>query len=216
MNYLSLSMESSENRSQWHDGWFYYYFISPNLKVLYKKIANLIPQGSSVIDIASGVSYLGLSHYDRFLHYTGVDLSFRSIKYAEKIAKKRNIGNMDFLHLNALKLSASINKKYDYSVVCLALHEMPESIRLGVIDNMARVSNNLILVDYSQPLPNNSYSLVVYLSEFFAGVEHFQNFLNYRKNGGLKELVDKSNLEVINEQKSFIRNFTIFHAKSKY
>lgn len=209
-------MENSENRTQWHDGWFYYYFVSPNLKVLYKKIAYLIPEGSSVIDIASGVSYLGLSHYNRFSRYTGVDLSYRSINYAEKVAKKRNITNMDFLHLNALKLSESINTKYDYSVVCLAIHEMPESIRLGVIDNMARVSNNLILVDYSQPLPNNSYSLVVYLSEFFAGVEHFQNFLNYRKNGGLKELVNKSKVEVINEQKSFIRNFTIFQTKSLY
>jgi len=209
-------MENKENRSQWHDGWFYYHFVSPNLKVLYKKIAYLIPENSSVIDIASGIGYLGLSHYDRFSRYTGVDLSAKSIKYAKKMASHKNITNMNFLHLNALKLAESIDEQYDYAVVCLALHEMPESIRLAVIDNMAKVAKNLILVDYSQPLPNNSYSLVVYLSEFFAGIEHFSNFLNYRKNGGLKQLIDASNVTILNEQKSFINNFTVFVAKSKY
>lgn len=209
-------MNEIENRNQWHDGWFYYYFISPNLKVLYKKIAYLIPENSSVIDIASGIGYLGLSHHDRFSKYIGVDLSSRSIKYAMKMANKHNVNNINFLHLNALKLADTIKERYDYAVVCLALHEMPNDIRLGVIDNMAKVAKNLVLVDYSQPLPNNSYSLVVYLSEFFAGVEHFSNFLNFRKNGGLKKLVDESNITKINEQKSFINNFTIFLAKSNY
>jgi ubiquinone/menaquinone biosynthesis C-methylase UbiE len=203
------------NKHQWFDGWIYSALIAPNLKFIFKKVYDIFNKQSTVLDVACGTGFFALNYYANFLKIVGVDLSSVNINKAHQLKQRKNIKNIEFIHQDATKLNEIFPKNaFDYSFISLALHEMPENIRSTVIKQMSEVSQEQLFIDYSFGKLNYS-TLIVYLSEFFAGREHFNNFLNFKKNGGLIPLIQQVNLEIIAEYYLFKYNLKIIHTKSK-
>lgn len=208
-------MTSLKNKHQWFDGWIYSSFIAPNLKFIFNKVFEIINKNTTVLDVACGTGFFALNYSNFFVNIKGVDLSETNIKKAKQLQLQKNLQNIDFIHYDAARLTDIFHEnEFDYSFISLALHEMPNELRLKVIKEMSFISKEQLFIDYSFDKFNFS-SIIVYLSEFFAGWDHFTNFLNFKKNGALIPLLQNADLDIINEHYLFKYNLKILHTKSK-
>lgn len=182
------------DKKHWYDGWIYSTFIAPNQRSMFKKIINEIPENSKILDIACGTGEFSLMASKKMQSITGIDLSSSNIKNAQKRAKDKSISNIEFIHLDAGRISEYFDERFDYALITFALHEMPHKIRLKVLSAMRNVADNVIIGDYAVPQPLNLYGFGVRIIEFFAGSEHFKGFLSYNKYGGIEYYTDKSSL----------------------
>ncbi len=183
-------------KKHWYDGAFYEKFIVPHQEKVYKMAAEYIGRTGSVLDVAcatGGFSFIAANLADKV---TGIDLSSKNIREADKIRRNKKIGNVDFVHGNALELNKISNGGFNWAFISYALHEMPPEIRIDVLKSMKSVSDKLIIVDYSIPQPLDLRGISNYLAEFFAGPDHFSGFVNYYRNGGLEPIVEKSGLKI--------------------
>ncbi len=186
----------NENKNHWYDGWFYDKLIAPNLDVTFVEMLRMIEPGSTVIDIGCGTGRFVFKASERVKKAVGVDLSKRNINLALKHKQERKIDNIDFIHGNALRLSEFIKEKFDYATVSYAIHEMDEAIRIKVLNEMHKIASHIIIADYAIPQPGNKRALLNYMAEFFAGPDHFKNFLSYKRKGGTNTLLKKSGLSL--------------------
>ncbi len=188
----------TEDKKHWYDGWIYSAFIAPNQRNMFIKIINAIPENSNIIDIACGTGEFSLLAAKKMKKITGIDLSSSNIADATKRGGNSGNNNLDFIHLDATKLSEKIKDKYDYSLITFALHEIPHNLRLKVINEMKSISDNIIIGDYTVPQPLNLYGAGVRIIEFFAGIEHYRGYKSFNKYGGIKHYTEQSNLEIYN------------------
>lgn len=188
----------------WYHGQIYGRFISWFQRPLMKLIGNIIPEGACVIDIACGTGEFAFQNPNKFNKIIGIDLSQKNIDYANRLLNKKKLDNIEFIQGNAQQVNEIVSDKLDYAVISYALHEMPPDIRLNVLKSARMVSDKLIIADYSTPQPNNSMGLLNHVVEYFAGSEHFRNYLNFNENNGLQELAQRAGLEITHQYK--IRN----------
>jgi len=87
-------------------------------------------------------------------------------------------------------------KSFDYAIVSMSLHDMPRIFRLPLVKELARVAKTVIAIDYSRSMPFNFAGLRNRMIEFLAGAEHFANFREFLREGGLEALVTGANLEI--------------------
>lgn len=173
----------------WYDGWFYETFISGNNSTVFKVIEKNIEEGKSVVDLACGPGAFSFMIAGKVSKVLGVDLSSVNIERANYRKRKLNISNAEFEHGDVLNLDGILSEKYDYAVISFGLHEMPPEMRSDVIAEMRRAASYVWIADYNIPLPGNLSGMVSYLAEFFAGREHFRNFKDYSKGGGMKGML---------------------------
>ena len=190
-----------KNISHWYDGWFYNKFIAPNQDVTFVQIIEMIEEGSKVIDIGCGTGRFILQIADRVEKAVGIDLSIKNIDFANKLRNKRNNENTDFIYADALHLSELYNEKFDYAIVSYVIHEIDISKRTMLLNELRKIANNIVIADFAIPQPLNKRGLLNRIAEFFAGPEHFSNFLSFTKAGGIQGLVSEVNLKIIEERK---------------
>lgn len=183
----------SEKKS-WYDGRFYDVFIAPNQDKSFRTIKNIIPENSSVMDLGCGTGRLVFQLADHCSKATGVDVSLKNIHVAESKMKSGNFNNVSFIHSDFNQLSPSKPEKYDYAVFSYVLHEIFEMYRIPIIQNLKGFVNNIIISDYLVPVPKNFWGILTQAVEYFAGNEHYKNFKDYVRLGGLDYLVEKSGL----------------------
>lgn len=189
--------------SHWYDGWLYHYFVTPFQMRIYKPIIQSIPKGSTVLDVATGTGDMLRIAGRRFRNAVGIDLSPKNITRAKGLIK-RNLP-IKFTLLDALDLESSFNAKFDYSILSFALHEMPHEIRTDVLEQMKKVSKNIILADYKIPMKNNLSAKLIHLVEYSAGKKHYEGFKSFIQYGGLDYYLNKigiSEYETIAEKYS--------------
>ena len=73
-------------------------------------------------------------------------------------------------------------------------------IRLKILSNLKEISNEIIIGDYFVPQPNNTRGLSNKMAEILAGRDHFNNFKNFVKNGGLPGLVEKAGMHIAQQK----------------
>jgi ubiquinone/menaquinone biosynthesis C-methylase UbiE len=120
---------------------------------LREKIVKEIQSHSRVLDIACGTGTLSLELAKMNHEVTGIDLSQDMLK---KALKKTKNDNVTFICGDATKLPFGDNS-FDVSIITLALHDMPEAIRLKVLKEMKRVTRKegkIIIADYNTELKN--------------------------------------------------------------
>lgn len=164
-------------------------------------IASMIEEGASVIDVACGTGEFAFQNHEKLSKIVGIDLSPKNIRFANKKLKKSNIRNVSFFRADAREIDRKIDRKFDYGIISYALHEMPPEIRLEVINSTKSVSNKLILADYTTPQPKNFMGNFNNIIEFFAGREHYKNYLDFKANGGLPALAEKAEMQIENMKK---------------
>ena len=177
-------------------GPFYSTFIDPLLTTMRKRIALEIQPHEKVIDIACGTGAQVFALSKVAAKVTGVDFSESMINYAKKSSIKQKTNNAEFFVCDATNLKSFKNNDFDIAIMSLALHQFSTELHLPILDEMKRVAQKIIIVDYAVPLPKNYTGYGSRVAEFLAGKEHNQNFKSYYKLGGLSEILKSNNLKI--------------------
>ncbi len=189
-------------------GVFYSIVIDPLLKQLRRRVARQIKTGERVIDIACGTGAQAIEIAGSAAMVTGVDLSESMIKYAIGKAAKQNLLNTNFVVGDATNLSAFYNQKFDVAILSMALHQFHPDQQIPILNEIKKVANRIIILDYTVPLPKNYAGVASKVAEFLAGVDHNRNFRSYSKSGGLNSILPLNGLEI---QKSSLLGKGAFH-----
>jgi ubiquinone/menaquinone biosynthesis C-methylase UbiE len=106
---------------------------------------------------------------------------------------------------------------FDLIICSLILHEVSEVVRIEILKEAKRILQNdgrILLIDY-HPGPIKKFKgiyskLIITFFEFLAGGEHYKNYNQFIKNGGLPSLIEKLGLKIENQKIVSGGNFGIF------
>lgn len=190
-----------ENKIHWYDGWFYDKLIAPNQDRMFGEIKNLIQPNSSVLDVGCGTGRFSFSVADKVSKVVGVDLSSKNISTANQTLNKNPNNKISFLHTT---LSDLISKQqhFDYAVITYVIHEVNPEERIPLLKEMMNLADKIIIGDYLVPISKNFWSVLNEVVEFLAGKEHYTNFKDFVKIGGLQSLSNQAELKIISEIKN--------------
>jgi len=174
--------------------------IDPALAGIRKRVAALIPQGSTVLDVGCGTGDQLLYLSDQIKAGLGVDLSANMIRTCKQKMEKLKVTNCEFKLAEASRLSEMENKCFDYAMSSLVIHEMPVEKRIPVLTEMKRLGRMVILVDWIHPQPSTWKNIGTHLIERMAGREHYSGFRSFMKAGGMPVLLDDVGLEIVETQ----------------
>jgi len=189
----------SKNKKHWYDGTFYDKVVAPNQTNLFQQIKNIIPQGSNIVDIGCGTGYLEFLLADKCNIALGIDLSIRNIEKALDNLSKNPIGGIEFKHTSLSELQIENSILFDYAIATYVIHELNENERLPLMMDMAKVARRIIIGDYRAPQPRNKAGFLNEIVEFVAGREHYRNFKNFQRKGGIHNLIEQGNFRLISE-----------------
>jgi len=163
----------------------------------------MIPENSSLIEIASGTGDLAFKLAPKLSHYVGIEKSESMARGSQsRLARKNGYDYMQFMHGDGARLDGLVDKSFDLALISLALHEMPRESRLPVLKEMKRCAQELILIDYAAPLPKNLKGSILHFVEFLAGGDHYRGFKSYQQQGGLDKLITEAGLSITREDSS--------------
>ncbi len=178
---------------------FYKLFIDPLLYKLRGKVASLIPNESSVIEIGSGTGAQSLLLAKTASKVVGIDINKAMTSCSSDEAQNLKLNNIKYYAADGSNLDFISDKEFDYSTITLALHELEDELRIQIIKEMKRISKHIIIVDYNTPLPNNFSGWVSRKIEKLAGGSHYAGFINYTERGGILEIINEMGLTVDNQ-----------------
>jgi len=178
---------------------FYKLFIDPLLYKLRGKVASLIPNESSVIEIGSGTGAQSLLLAKTASKVVGIDINKAMTSCSSNEAQNLKLNNIKYYAADGSNLDFISDKEFDYSTITLALHELEDELRIQIIKEMKRISKHIIIVDYNTPLPNNFSGWVSRKIEKLAGGSHYAGFKNYTQRGGILEIINEMGLTVDNQ-----------------
>ena len=183
-----------EDKKHWYDGKFYDKFIAPNQDKIFEQIKKIIKKETLILDVGCGTGRLAFQLSEHCEKIVGVDLSSKNIAVAN-MNHCAKFNNVEFLHGSIAEVKQKYSNKFDYAVLTFVIHEVPENERMNLLTSIKSVCRNLIICDYIAPTPKTIWGMQNVIIEFLAGKDHYLNFKNYIKNGGLNYLVKEANLE---------------------
>lgn len=187
-------------KRHWYDGWFYSLFIDTNSSRIRNKIFNFMEKDKTVLDVGCGTGGFALKIAKCSRYVVGVDISEKMIRVANKRKKRWQLQNVNFIHANANQLTSFLDRKFDYAVLSFFIHEISSEDRMAVLTEAKQCADQLIIFDYKIPQPKNILAMGIQLIEFFAGWDHYQNFLDFNQQGGMNPLLDSLGFEILSER----------------
>ena len=176
-----------------------------------------IKQGANVLEVGCGTGANLELYLKSDCNIHGIDLSPSMLK----IANSKFNGKAKFLNADASNMKEYNNNSFDLVIAMLTLHEMPQSIRLKVLQEMKRVLKNdgqIMLIDYHSgklKFPMGwIFKAIIIFFEIVAGREHFNNYRNFIKNGALPPLIERLNLVLVKRKIISKGTFAIFQLKT--
>ncbi|MBN1820915.1 MAG: class I SAM-dependent methyltransferase [Prolixibacteraceae bacterium] len=195
-------------------GSFYKTFIDPLVAGIRKHVVSKINEKENVIDIACGTGAQVFVLAEKASEVVGIDLSESMISTANKESSHKKINNARFYVADATNLNRFREREFDVSTMSLALHQFNPELYPVILKEMKRISSQIIIVDYTSPLPSWIKKLVVNVIEFLAGKEHYGNFKKFNKAGGLHKILSENNMVVTDEKKIGSGIFSLVVCKS--
>ena len=202
-------------KRSWYDGHFYDRFIAPNQDKSFLTIRQLIPENSTVLDLGCGTGRLVYQLADSCKKVTGVDVSLENINVAHSKRKAGGIDNIEFIHADFNEFIRDNGEKFDFAVLSYVLHEIHDSQRIRILNSLKKAADKIIISDYLVPMPQNFWGALTYIVEFLAGSNHFSNFKNFIKLGGIEYLISSADLKNLREVKEKSKTSHIALLKSK-
>lgn len=161
------------------------------------------PNGSRILDLATGTGQQAFAFARRGFEVTGVDFCGPMLKIAEKNNKYKNAR---FRLADAADLGFN-DKSFD--VVCIfdALHHMPKGIRARVLKEAVRVlrpEGTVVIIDYALPEAGLSRFLAYRIIKLYES-KYFPGFIKQDFSASLLEagIKIKEELPVLSVQKIF-------------
>jgi ubiquinone/menaquinone biosynthesis C-methylase UbiE len=189
-----------EEKPEWYNGRFYQRFISPWLKEIRNTIFNVVEENSIILDVGCGTGELAFTLSKKSKKVIGIDMSKKMIKSANEKKRKLNIKNTQFLNEDGINFLKETDEKFDYVIFSLSLHEMPMEKRIALLKQAKKKTKKIIIADITVPRPINSMKLIIYFIEFLAGREHFKNYKEFIKSGGIENLLESVKLTKESEE----------------
>lgn len=154
--------------------------------------------GMAVLDIGCGTGAVLSQYHAVGCRVFGVDVSPAMLAVA-----REKLGADAGLLLCDARQAAFPAATFDLITAMLSLHEMPPSVRDGVLTEVRRIlkpDGRLLLVDFHVgpfAFPRGWINkAVVITSEILAGREHFKNYRHFMRHNGLSPLVEKHGFTV--------------------
>lgn len=122
--------------------------------------------GAMILDVATGTGKQAFAFAELGFSVTGIDMTRAMLDIA---IRKNRFNNLVFEEGDAASLPYR-DESFDMTTISYALHEMPGSIRVKVLKEMARVTKTdgcLILVDYGLPKNRLGRFLVYHIIKFY-------------------------------------------------
>ncbi|MEW5719605.1 MAG: class I SAM-dependent methyltransferase [Chloroflexota bacterium] len=158
-----------------------------------RRIAQLL-KGQRVLDVCCGTGNLTAMLVAVGCQAVGVDSSPTMLSYAQR---KRIAAEFQLMDATCLPF----NREFDAAVISIALHEMPPHVREKVWTSMRRAvrpQGRLIAIDYTVPrttslLARIMRSLVERDERSLLTIhrEHYENFQEFMRNGGLRAWIQE-------------------------
>lgn len=195
---MSLVTGTRRPRSCLYDGAFYGAIAEPMLRNLHRFIADHLPPGERVLDACCGTGGLSRILAKQGRTVRGVDLSPRHVAYARRRAAEDGLdeGRLAFEVADIAGVAQPPEGPFDVATIVLALHEMPSTARLPVVEALTRAARRVMIVDFAAPMPWNVAGLRNRGMELLAGREHFGAFRDYQRRGGLPGLLRQLDVSV--------------------
>ncbi len=190
----------SPGKDHLYDGWFYRHFIDPSLAGIRRRIAKLVPRDSRVLDVGCGSGDQLLYLSPQIESGLGVELSNKMINCSQRQARIRQISNCTFEMRDAAHLDHLEDRYFDIVMSSMVIHEMPESARLPVLNEMKRLGKTIIIADWIYPQPSTWKNIGTNMIEWMAGREHYAGFRSFMAAGGVPVLLDKVGLKILETQ----------------
>lgn len=162
----------------------------------------LIPKNSRVIEIGCGKGKLLKELSEKIEYGLGIDINKRKINFANKNSKS----NLEFKVNDAKELN-NFKKKFDYAISMFTIHSVDYETQIKTLKNMSKSAEKVILIDYLWP-KNLFYKALIFFDEILAG--HYKNFLDYKKRGGIKDLISDTGLKINKEIKGHNEFYNIW------
>ena len=195
-----------------YNGFLYHVLVDPLLRKVRRLIAEKIKPGASVIDIGCGTGQLLLELSSLCRKVEGVEISEEMVQFARK--RLRKTPNAAIFPGNAALLKRYSKKSFDFATCSMVFHEMEEEERLPALNEMARVAEVLILVDYAAPIPRLPAKLAINAVERFAGKSNFRKFRSFQLSGGLPSLVSAARLTCVESRNFFFDSLLLLKVES--
>lgn len=146
-------------------------------------VADIIPAGSRVVDMACGTGELCFElAASGNCRVVGVDMSWRMIEFARK---RNRYSNVHLVRGDGADLAFLEAGTFDYAAIMFLLHEVPRSAQIAVLNEAMRVAPRAVVVDAWVPLPRNLYGLAWRIVEASFGPAHYRVFTDYLSAGGI-------------------------------
>lgn len=182
------------DKSLFHYGGFYHKVIDSKQEEARQIILDLIPEKSSVMDIACGTGALCYELCkEKQCSVVGLDLSLKMIKFAQTQFAHPNA---TYVHGDATDLSDYGDRSFDYAVMMLFIHELEEEQQQRAIEEALQVAKRVIICDSASPLPKNKNAFLTWFAETVFGYEHKRHFNRFLAEGGIEGLLAKTGLSV--------------------
>ncbi len=171
--------------------------------------------GMNVLDIGCGTgAHLKLYQKEK-CNIFGIDLSEAMLK----VAQKKLGSDADLKLCDATKTPFEDNT-FDLIFSSTVLHEMPQQVRVDVLNETKRIlkkDGRILLIDFHiGPIKKfkGYYSkMIITIAEIIAGGEHYKNYRQFMKTGGLPSLVEQCGLVIEDRRIVSGGNFGIFLLK---
>lgn len=198
---------------------FSYYFyrlsIDPLLSGVRKHISSLIEPNATVADIGCGTGELVLALSCKAKMVVGFDINSELLKYASARSKNLKLENVKFISKDITNTNFFCERHFDYAVFSMVLHQFSLDEASKILDLIKGIAKYIVLADFNIPLPKNIYGLGAKLIEKLAGGQHYINFINYQKEGGLNYFLDKHQLVIKDNQVSGLGVINIVRSSPK-
>ena len=131
------------------------YFRKKSLNPRYMLINKIPNNNLNILEIAVGTAKnsILLAENKPNVKITGIDLSKEMLKIAQKTIKKNNISNIELLTMDGTNMTFE-NETFDFIIVSLLLHELPENLSDRVLYECSRVLKNkgkIYVIEWERP-----------------------------------------------------------------
>lgn len=195
------------------EGTIYKLIIDPMLSGLRSATVDMIPGQLCIIDIACGTGALAFELSENAKHVTGIDVSESMIGTANRAKNKLGIRNTEFMVADATNLGQFNTSEFDLATISLAIHQFDTQVGIQILKELKRISKEVLIVDYTYPLPNKVYGNLIYMIERLAGKNHFSHFKSYQQFGGIDSYLNQLKLVSLKESRKGKAIFSLILCK---
>jgi len=208
-------MTEKLEKKHWYDGWVYAKFIDTQPIPFRYKILNYMRIKKPVLDVGGGTGGFTLELAKHSKEVVGIDISKKQITQAKTKLENSGLKNLEFRHINALTISEEFDMQFNFAVFTFMLHEIDHKDRIALLTEISKVAKSVIIMEFNIPHPWNIWGIINRSIEFFAGKNHFSNFLDFKRRGGINKILEEVGFQISEEKINRKNVFKIVVASKK-